>query len=197
MTRLPPPLLMLGFSVVVAVGIFLHATTHGISTEEWAQKHDPVLARLFELNPGMKFEDEATPHLPIYWMIDPTDGKRFLLPRSEAEEAVIRMGPCDPGSPPQAIAYPRTTTTACIEIRNARHTLRAIGFHIRDRHTPIVVFYDMLLPPERRASTAPHSGENYLERAERRDRTHALIFSYVLNETVETDAFVAYEEKTN
>lgn len=59
MTRLPPQFLMLGFSAVVAVAIFLYATTHRVGTEEWAQKHDPVLAHLFELNPGIKFEDEA------------------------------------------------------------------------------------------------------------------------------------------
>jgi hypothetical protein len=179
----------------LAVGLLVYARAKPRSIADWAKTHDPVLAQLLSLNPGMQIEDEFT-RVPIYWIQNPATGRRVLFPKSEAKNARVAIRECDLSAIPPNVLYPRRTETVCLEIENDEHKLSAFYFRTPDSLSQVVAFFNGLVEPERRFTLG--RGDRMDERREERKRedgSRELLFSYLLQQSADVGGFVGYREE--
>jgi hypothetical protein len=189
-------LYVLAFPVAVVVtmlGVFIYSKINPVSVSEWANENDPVLAKLLELNPGMR----AVPtdgDLPFYWIRSPVTANKVMIPWSEAKNAKVEISECDLSAIPASHLYPHRTETECVAIDNDKHILHALYFRTRDDERAVVDFYNLMLEPDSRILLG-RIPEGWRADERREDRTHKLIFSCFLFRRADMTALVGYQEE--
>ena len=180
--------------VVFAIGLFYYArfrTRNDADPEQLTT--DPQLRKLQALNPGLRIVDEFA-RVPVYWIKWPGAKEGILLPKSETEDAHIRVHNCDASAIPPQLLYPNRTETACVEIENGKGKLSAYFFRSKDDMKKVVAFFEAPLDPVRRfgiTSTVEERREDrHLD-----DGSKQFVFSYFLWERYDLVAFIGYREE--
>jgi len=187
-------ILMPALGVLFAAGLFVYArfSNRHVADPE-TRTTDPVLQKTQALNPGLRIADEFS-RVPVYWIKIAGFKDGILIPKSEAEDAKIRLVDCDAAAIPAQLLYAKRTEFTCLEIDNPSHKLQAYFFRTRDSLKDVVGFYNQLLEPDRRFS-ASNQVEERNETRRRDDGSREFLFSYYMWQRYDVVAFVGYREE--
>jgi hypothetical protein len=189
--------------VVLAAGVFVFSTL-GPKDEVKVPVNpdDPVLTQVRALNPNLRIEKrlrEDFNRIPLYWVIEPKNGRSVILPRSMAEEnAVVEFLPCVPRAIPPRLRYPHATKPVCLRITNDVYRREAVYFETSDRMRKLIIFYDGSVNEGNRLRMFE---ENWRE-GRRPDGSRGFLYSYAIYETArkgggwQTFALVSYKRES-